>query len=464
MAGMFRLSCALLFALLLPAETQLAAAAGTVDKPTEQRVRAALIFNFIKLTEWPAAAGQELLLCTSSADPSLNSAIAALAGRMIGDKRFLTTSFSPQADCDAIYVDSRQRWSAVHAERKLGRTLTLGGYAGFVKDGGMIEITTEDGSPRYGINPVAAKRAGLGFHPQMLRLAKPAEAIAWVALSGDGGAYAEAAAAVEEEIGRAGPRRVEAIVRPWRQFLEGNAVAPPRLVIAVGSEALRGVVEASLGVPVLALLVPEAAYEQLAQQGSARDGTAYSAVMLEQPPARQLAALRLALPQRHRVGVLFGPNSRRQAAAFQRAAADNGMHLVSGQVDAGSDIGGVLQKIIDASDLFLAVADPVIFNNASAQNILTTAIRRRIPVAGFSPAYVRAGALLSVYSMPSQAGRQAGQIARAHLSGRNLPPPQVPRDFEIGINADVVRALGLSLKAEDGAALVEQLKALEQRP
>jgi ABC-type uncharacterized transport system substrate-binding protein len=464
LASMFRLSWALLFAVLLLAAAQFVEAAGTVGKPTEQRVRAALVFNFIKLTEWPAAAGQELLLCTSSADSNLNSAIAALAGRMVGDKQFLTASFSPQADCDVIYVDSRQRWNEIYEGRKLGHALTVGGYAGFIKDGGMIEITTEDGSPRFSINQVAAKRAGLGFQPQLLRLAKSAEAIVWIALSGDGSAYAEAAAAVEDEIGRAGPGRGEVIARPWRQFVDGTLSPPPRLVVAIGSEALRGIVEGNIGVPALAVLVPEAAYERLATRGSARDGTAYSAVLLEQPPARQLAVLRLALPQRHRIGMLFGPDSRRLAAAFQRAATASGMQLVIGQVDAPDRVGAVLQQTIEEVDLLLAVADPTVFNNASVQNILTTAYRRRLPVAGFSPAYVRAGALLAIYSTPEQLGRQAGQMARLFLSGQPLPPPQAPSEFTLGINGEVARSLGIPLRVEDGAALAAQLQESERKP
>lgn len=284
----------------------------------------------------------------------------------------------------------------------------------------------------------------------------------WIALSAEGGAYAEAAAAVAVEIERIGPGRDEAVARPWREFSNGVRT-PPRLIVAVGSEALRGIIGRGIKAPVLALLVPESAYERLLKQAGAA-GTNYSAVLLDQPPARQIAALRLALPERQRIGMLFGPESRRQAAAFQRAATASGARLVTGQVDSPENVGSVLQRTIEDSDLLLAVADPVVFNNASVQNILTTAYRRHIPVAAFSPAYVRAGALLAIYSTPSQVGRQAGEMARSFLSGRPLPAPQAPKDFTIGINGEVARSLGIPLKAADGAALAAQLQAQENKP
>lgn len=289
-----------------------------------------------------------------------------------------------------------------------------------------------------------------------------ADPMVWIALSETGGAYAEAAAAVKAEIERPGPGQGEAEVRPWSESLNGLRT-PPRLIIAVGGAALRGIVASNPRTPVLAVLVPESAYERvLAQAGAA--GRGYSAVLLDQPPVRQIAAVRLALPERQRIGVLFGPESRRLAAAFQRGATESGAQLVAGQADSAENIGGVLQRTIEDSDLLLAVADPVVFNNASVQNILTAAYRRRIPVAAFSPGYVTAGALLALYSTPKQLGAQAGDMARTFLSGRPLPPPQAPRDFVLGINGDVARSLGIPLRPEDAGALAAQLQARERRP
>lgn len=284
-----------------------------------------------------------------------------------------------------------------------------------------------------------------------------AEVAVWIALSEEGEAYAEAAAAVAAEIERPGAGQADALVRPWRE-LTG---APPRLIVAVGSQALRGMLAGGPRVPLLAVLAPEAAFQRAVAASGDRSS---SAVLLDQPPGRQLAALRLALPALRRVGILFGPESRWQEAAFQRAAAESGFQLVTGRVDSPETLGGVLQRTLEDSELLLAVADPGVFNNASAQNILTASYRRRVPLAAFSPAYVKAGALLAVYSTPAQVGRQAGEMARDFLVGRPLPPPQAPRDFVVGINTEVARSLGIPLRAADEQPLAQQLRAAERKP
>jgi putative tryptophan/tyrosine transport system substrate-binding protein len=290
----------------------------------------------------------------------------------------------------------------------------------------------------------------------------------WIVQSAPGGAYAEAATAVETEIARAGAGRAEAAIGTWRE-LQARSPARPRLVVTVGSQALRTVLEhdqagtSRSGAPVLAVLLPAAAYERLVEPG-VDFGRMISAVLLDQPPERQIAALHLALPGRQRIGIIFGTESRWQEAAFQRAASEVGVLLVSGRVDSPDNLGGVLQRTLEDSDLLLTVADPGVFNNMTVQNILTSSYRRRLPVVGFSPACVNAGALLAIYSTPAQVGRQAGEIARAFLAGRPLPAVQHPRDFTIGINADVAASLGLPLRAEDGDALVRQLRMKEARP
>ncbi len=70
-----------------------------------------------------------------------------------------------------IYVDSHQRWNGIE-KPALTHALTIGGYTGFVNDGGMIEIVLQSGGSRFDINLGEAKRAGLRFYPQMLKLAR----------------------------------------------------------------------------------------------------------------------------------------------------------------------------------------------------------------------------------------------------------------------------------------------------
>lgn len=76
--------------------------------------------------------------------------------------------------------------------------------------------------------------------------------------------------------------------------------------------------------------------------------------------------------------------------------------------------------------------------------------------------YVKAGALLALYSTPAQIGQQAGEVARQGLASGSLQPPAAPRHFRIGTNPYVARSLGISL--EDASVLQERLERAEGHP
>lgn len=148
------------------------AAAG--EAVSEQSVRAAMVFNFIKFTEWPAAANGDarIVICTSSGDPVQLAALAALNDRRVRGKPLAVFAFDRHADCDVIYVDSRQRWNDIRESRRGGHALTIGGHGGFAANGGMVEILLQDGKMRFDINLPESRRAGLRFYPQLLQLAR----------------------------------------------------------------------------------------------------------------------------------------------------------------------------------------------------------------------------------------------------------------------------------------------------
>lgn len=281
----------------------------------------------------------------------------------------------------------------------------------------------------------------------------------WVALSDTGEAHAAAAEALRGEVEQAHPGRVDWRIAHWSQF--AAAQPEPQWVVAVGIAAQRGMQELFAGdptpPPLLSVLVPRLSFERLVDPARLRAGSV-SAVFIDQPAARQLDLIRLALPAVRRVGILVGDVSRTQGATLERAARERGMQLLSSPV-AGGGLFAALQSLLIDAEVLLAQPDPGVFNSETAANILTAAYRRQVPLVGFSPAYVKAGALLALYSTPIQVGARGGEVLRQALAGRPLPPPQWPRDFVVGVNQDVARSLGLVL---DEKSLGEQLRQKER--
>ncbi len=134
---------------------------------------------------------------------------------------------------------------------------------------------------------------------------------------------------------------------------------------------------------------------------------------------------------------------------------------MSGRVARAEEIFPALQRITAEADLLLAEPDPLVFNGTTIQNILLTTYRASLPLVGFSPSSVDAGALLALYTTPTQVGIQAAEMAAAVLAGQNLPAPQWPHLFTVATNPHVARSLGLTL--DSGSVLGERLHQLERQ-
>lgn len=278
-----------------------------------------------------------------------------------------------------------------------------------------------------------------------------------VVLSEEGGAYAQVADKLRAALSHGGatarlPVKVMALK-------EGDSLRadPGQLLVAVGTGAMEALAQKNLPQPVLSLLVPRAAFEKAGRQsGRLGDARNFSAITLDQPWARQFALIHHALPGRTKVGILLAPNSTELAAALSAAARAAGFVAIIETVDSEAELLPVLKRLLGESDVILAVPDPVIYNRNTIQSILLTTYRHQVPLLGFSPSYVKAGAIAAVFSVPEQIGQQAAEMIQRLAADRRLPPPQPPRYFSVGVNTQVARSLGISL--DDEASLNNKLK------
>ena len=159
------------------------------------------------------------------------------------------------------------------------------------------------------------------------------------------------------------------------------------------------------------------------------------------------------------MALLVGHESLEMGQRLYAAARDRRLRPTLAQLNEESELYPTLQRTLAEPSILLAVPDATVYNNRTISNILLTAYHQRSPVVGFSPAYVKAGALLALYSTPAQVGQQAGEAARLGLATGSLPPPAAPRHFRISTNPYVARSLGIQL--EDPAILRERLERSE---
>ena len=271
-------------------------------------------------------------------------------------------------------------------------------------------------------------------------------------------AYAEAAEALIVGLERNGLSRYDMLQQTLPEF-ERSRLASPKLFVALGTEAALALAKAELQVPVLSALLPRSSFERVLAETKRRPSAQFSVIYLDQPLSRQLDLIHLALPAAKHLGVLWGPDSKPQASALKTLAQARGLDVADASVTGSEHLFVSLKRVLETADVLLGVPDPLVFNSNSIQNILLSSFRAAVPMVGFSPAYVRAGALFALYATPAQIGQQAATLASRVVQNKGpLPEPVYSQDFTVAVNEHVARALGLRL---DAAVLTTRLRSLE---
>lgn len=263
-----------------------------------------------------------------------------------------------------------------------------------------------------------------------------------------GGAYQEFLHALRGSLARSGSTVTITVVAS--EDIDAALFNPKkaRLVVAVGTVATQKVFELNIALPVLGALLPRNSYRILEERARQQGKTyARSAIVLDQPISRHMGLIRKILPNKKSLGVVLGPDTRFLRADLMSAAKRDGLRIRIETMGYAQHLMGPLSRALEDADAFIAVADNVVSNRKTVQNLLLTTYRHKIPVIGYSRAYVRAGALAAVYSTPEQIGRQAGELVSSIVKSNswNLPLSVFPKYFSVEVNRDVARSLGILL-------------------
>lgn len=274
----------------------------------------------------------------------------------------------------------------------------------------------------------------------VLALQTAVAAPVWVVLSEQNSHYLAFAKALQSRL----PESDIRIVGP-----EGIAGKEPGdLVVAVGVQAA-GAMAASDAPAVLNVMVSRATHHRLQREFRAgRTSSLYSAIYLDQPAERVLHLISVALPDRRKVGLLYGATPPDELAELRRKDASHGLRLQEMQLKEDLTLYEALQKILQRSEVLLALPDAAIYNAQTLRNILIATYRNGIPMVAVAPGYVRAGALCAIVTTPEQAAAQAAGIVRQYARSGTLPAAQYPAQFEVMLNEQVARSLGIRLESE----------------
>lgn len=225
-------------------------------------------------------------------------------------------------------------------------------------------------------------------------------------------------------------------------------------IIAVGTRAAVHLHRTLPAGPLLTYcMVADPASRGLTQGSRARG------VTTDIPAAQQYELLSRALPSVRSVGMLYKGREPR-SRAFEKSARlslPDKWQLHAVDVDNHRSVAEAIDRLLSRPiDIVWTAPDSTVYDIPTVKALLLASIRRGKPVFGFSPPFVRAGALLGVGIDPAEQGRQVAELTHSLLEPTATGSadaadkdgaarrPVEPR-FQVAVNLIVAKKLGIRL-------------------
>ena len=166
------------------------------------------------------------------------------------------------------------------------------------------------------------------------------------------------------------------------------------------------------------------------------------------PLKTQIELIDEALPKTRMVGMLYRSDSAESVKLQQsvQAALPAGWTLEAVAADKSSSMSKAVDTLFDRKiDVVWTAPDSALYDQATVRSLLLASLRRKIPVFGYSLAFVKAGALLGVAIDPQTQGKQAANLLDRVRAGKIAAPVVESPEFEIAVNLIVAERISVTL-------------------
>jgi hypothetical protein len=159
------------FSLFFP----IAAQADVPPDPTNMdRLRAAYLFSFAKLIDWPSTVETgRFTFCFIGARGVRDALVSGTAGRTLGTRAIATRNVSAAASpvgCQVLYIQSSDAEKVLTGDA-VTSVLTVGDGKPFTQKGGILALFEDHNHLRFDLNLDNARRAGVVIQPELIKAA-----------------------------------------------------------------------------------------------------------------------------------------------------------------------------------------------------------------------------------------------------------------------------------------------------
>lgn len=142
----------------------------------EYQVKAAMVFNIAKFTEWPGNHTDGFKIAVIGKGPFL-AALEGLQGKLVQNRAIKVCRIDAPGDakgCQILVVTlaARRLLGAIVQESRKHSVLTISDIQAFAKSGGCVGFIDVEGQVRFEVNLPAVQQARIQVSSQLLKLAK----------------------------------------------------------------------------------------------------------------------------------------------------------------------------------------------------------------------------------------------------------------------------------------------------
>jgi ABC-type uncharacterized transport system substrate-binding protein len=236
------------------------------------------------------------------------------------------------------------------------------------------------------------------------------------------------------------------------QFLRNNPqkyLNNKKLVISIGTKAIDFYLSSNFNSPFIISLTTKSALTAITSKTKKNLSTHRSfvgGISLDQPPRRYAKLAKLIKPKITSIGVALGPISRFKKESIDKKLKQIGAKVNIVNIAYKDNPVKKLRTLFQNNQLVVVFPDKAEFNRSLARWVISLSYKYQVPVISYSKKYADAGALISLYSTPTQIAKQTTEMAVSYLQ-HGLKPKLLltPKYFDIRINQSVNQALEINL-------------------
>lgn len=174
--------------------------------------------------------------------------------------------------------------------------------------------------------------------------------------------------------------------------------------------------------------------------------TDYCGVVIDQPLDRIISIINRELPDIKRVGIIEAANDNTPWSGNTDSSSSE-IEVIREKLD--GDLHATIKLLAKKeTDAIVALHNKAVYNRGTARNILISSYHFNIPVIGYSSAFVKAGALIGIYSKPESLADETYNYIKDPKMCKNGKVIH-PGTYTIEVNPQVAKSLGINILTDD---------------